>query len=49
MKIGFHRQAERYFDAVVGVVRVWERREGRFPNIKGDCEKGEHLRRLLSF
>jgi len=49
MKIGFHRQAERYFDAVVSVVRVWERREGRFPNIKGDCEKGEHLRRLLSF
>ncbi|KAH7383612.1 hypothetical protein BKA64DRAFT_163191 [Cadophora sp. MPI-SDFR-AT-0126] len=48
-KLGFQRTAESYYDAVRSILNVFERREGRFPPIPSDCEKGSHLKRLLSF
>lgn len=48
-KLGFQRTAETYYDAVRAIVEVWERRGGRFPPLKSDCEKGTHLKRLLTF
>ncbi|KAK2626116.1 hypothetical protein QTJ16_004378 [Diplocarpon rosae] len=48
-KLGFQRTAESYYDAVESILSVFERRHGRFPPIPSDCEKGSHLRRLLSF
>ncbi|KAI6713996.1 hypothetical protein JHW43_003426 [Diplocarpon mali] len=48
-KLGFQRTAESYYDAVESILSVFERRQGRFPPIPSDCEKGSHLRRLLSF
>ena len=48
-KLGFQRTAESYYDAVRSILTVFERREGRFPPIPSDCEKGSHLKRLLSF
>jgi hypothetical protein len=50
-KLGFQRTAEGYFDAVKEVADVFERRGGAGLGgvIKGDCEKGWHLRQILSF
>ncbi|KAL2067215.1 hypothetical protein VTL71DRAFT_1639 [Oculimacula yallundae] len=48
-KLGFQRTAESYYDAVRSILDVFERREGQFPPIPSDCEKGSHLKRLLSF
>lgn len=48
-KLGFQRTAESYFEAVKSMLGVFERRKGRFPPIPSDCEKGSHLKRLLSF
>jgi hypothetical protein len=48
-KLGFQRTAEAYFDAVTSILGVFEKREGRFPPIPSDCEKGSHLKRLLSY
>lgn len=48
-KLGFQRTAETYYDAVRAIVEVWERRKGKFPSLESDCEKGMHLKRLLSF
>lgn len=47
--LGFRRTAEIYYDAVKAIIQIFERREGRFPDIPSDCEKGSHLRLLLSF
>ncbi|KUJ20601.1 uncharacterized protein LY89DRAFT_578525 [Mollisia scopiformis] len=48
-KLGFQRTAEAYFDAVNSILAVFEKREGKFPPIPSDCEKGSHLKRVLSF
>lgn len=48
-KLGFQRTAETYYDAVLAILQVFEKRQGRFPPIPSDCEKGSHLKRLLSF
>lgn len=48
-KLGFQRTAETYFEAVKSILAVFEEREGRFPPIPSACEKGSHLKRLLSF
>jgi hypothetical protein len=52
-KLGFQRTAEGYFEAVKEVADVFERRGGvgevGAGGIKGDCEKGWHLKRILSF
>jgi len=48
-KLGFQRTATTYFDAVSSIIEVWERRGGKFPPLESDCEKGLHLKRLLSF
>lgn len=48
-KLGFQRTAETYYDAVQAILQVFEKRQGRFPPIPSDCEKGGHLKRLLSF
>ena len=48
-KLGFQRTAETYYDTVMMIVDVWERKGGRFPPMKSDCEKGDHLKRLLSY
>jgi hypothetical protein len=47
-KLGFQKTAEAYFDAVEALLRIFERRNGSFPPIPSDCEKGGHLKRLLS-
>ncbi|RDW71876.1 hypothetical protein BP5796_07910 [Coleophoma crateriformis] len=47
--LGFQRTAEIYYDAVKAIIQIFERREGNFPYIPSDCEKGSHLRLLLSF
>ncbi|KAH6678565.1 hypothetical protein B0J14DRAFT_473994 [Halenospora varia] len=48
-RLGFQRTAETYFDAVKSVIEVFEKRKGIFPPIPSDCEKGTHLKHLLSF
>jgi hypothetical protein len=48
-KLGFQRTAESYYDAVLAILQVFEKKQGRFPPIPSDCEKGSHLKRLLSF
>jgi hypothetical protein len=48
-KLGFQRTAQTYYDAVKQIVAVFEKKQGRFPPIESDCEKGSHLKRLLSF
>ncbi len=48
-KLGFQRTAETYSDAVQCLLTIFEKREGIFPPLMGDCEKGNHLKRLLSF
>ncbi|RDL41750.1 Zn2 DNA-binding protein [Venustampulla echinocandica] len=48
-KLGFQRTAETYFDAVNSILDMFERRNGKFPPLPSDCEKGTHLKRLLSF
>lgn len=48
-KLGYQQTAESYFDAVKAILDVFEKLGGRFPPIPSDCEKGEHLKRLLSF
>lgn len=48
-KLGFQRTAETYFDAVKAIVDAFEKRDGKFPPIPSDCEKGTHLKRLLTF
>jgi hypothetical protein len=48
-KLGFERTAETYFDAVKAIVEAFEKRNGKFPPIPSDCEKGTHLKRLLMF
>jgi hypothetical protein len=47
-KLGFQRTAEGYFEAVKEVVESFERRGG-LEGIESDCEKGMHLRKILSF
>lgn len=47
--LGYQRTAETYFDAVKAIVDVFEKNDGKFPPIPSDCEKGTHLKRLLSF
>ena len=48
-KLGFQRTAETYYDTVTMIVDVWERKGGRFPPMQSDCDKGDHLKRLLSY
>ena len=48
-KLGFQRTAETYYDAVLAIVQVFEKKQGKFPPIPSDCENGTHLKRLLSF
>ena len=48
-KLGFQRMAETYYDAVKAIVVVFEKNQGIFPPIPSDCEKGKHLKRLLSY
>ncbi|KAE9377306.1 hypothetical protein N431DRAFT_369075 [Stipitochalara longipes BDJ] len=50
-KLGFQRTAEGYFEAVKEVAEGFEKRSaaGAGGGIKGDCEKGLHLRHILSF
>jgi len=48
-ELGFQRTAETYYDALQAIVQAFEKKEGRFPPIPSDCEKGSHLKRLLSF
>ena len=48
-KLGFQSTAETYYDAVNAIINVFEKMGGRFPPIPSDCEKGMHLKRLLSF
>jgi hypothetical protein len=48
-KLGFQRAAEGYFEAVREVADGFEKRGGGIGGIKSDCEKGMHLRKILSF
>jgi hypothetical protein len=51
-KLGFQRTAEGYFETVKEVAEAFEKRGGGMGGgwgIKGDCEKGLHLKRVLSF
>jgi hypothetical protein len=47
-KLGFQTTSETYYDAVNAIVGVFEKRDGKFPPFPSDCEKGSHLKRLLS-
>jgi hypothetical protein len=47
-KLGFQRTAETYYDAVAGIMEVFERMDGRIPICPSDCEKGAHLKRLFT-
>jgi hypothetical protein len=47
-KLGFQRSAQSYCDTVGALLNVLERNGGRIEGIRGDCEKGDHLRILLS-
>lgn len=54
-ELGFQRTAETYFDAVREVAEVFEKISaggGKWDKVmsglKGDCEKGTHLKRILS-
>jgi hypothetical protein len=47
-KLGYQRTGETYFDAVASILETFEKRGGKFPPIPSDCEKGSHLRRLLT-
>lgn len=47
--LGFERTAETYYNAVRSILRIFESREGKFPPIPSDCEKGVHLTKLLNF
>jgi hypothetical protein len=48
-KLGFPRSAEAYYEAVVAILDLWDRKGGVFPGLRwrGDGEKGEHLRTLF--
>jgi hypothetical protein len=51
-KLGYQRTAETYFDAVREVAKVFEKKGGSAGGIgpvPSDCEKGSHLKRILSF
>jgi hypothetical protein len=55
-KLGFQRTAETYFDAVREVVEIFEKKGGYrgangggIGSVSSDCEKGSHLKRILSF
>ncbi|KAH8774235.1 hypothetical protein BGZ57DRAFT_386785 [Hyaloscypha finlandica] len=48
-KLGFQRTAEGYFETVKEVAEAFEKRVGGGGAIKGDCEKGWHLKQVLSF
>jgi hypothetical protein len=50
-KLGFQRTAETYFDAVREVAEVFEKKGGSgvVGVVPSDCEKGSHLKRILSF
>jgi hypothetical protein len=48
-KLGFQRTAETYYDAVGSILEMFEKKRGKFPPIPSDCEKGSHLKRLLTF
>jgi hypothetical protein len=48
-KLGFQRTAETYYDAVMAVMGVFERMDGKVPVCPSDCEKGAHLKWLLTF
>lgn len=47
-KLGFQKTAAAYFDAVEALLKIFEKRNGRFPPIPSDCEKGAHLKTVLS-
>lgn len=47
--LGFERTAETYYTAVQSILDIFESRDGKFPPIPSDCEKGAHMKRLLSF
>ena len=47
-KLGFQRSAQSYCDTVGALLNVLERTGGKIDGIKGDCERGNHLRTLLS-
>jgi hypothetical protein len=47
-QMGFQRTAETYYDAVLALIRVFVENVGRLPSIPSDCEKGSHLKRVLS-
>ncbi|QSZ35309.1 hypothetical protein DSL72_008178 [Monilinia vaccinii-corymbosi] len=47
--LGFERTAETYYNAAQSLLRIFESREGKFPPIPSNCEKGVHLTRLLNF
>ncbi|ESZ95330.1 hypothetical protein SBOR_4264 [Sclerotinia borealis F-4128] len=49
MNLGFERTAETYYFAVISILRIFESKDGKFPAIPSDCDKGAHLQRLLSF
>lgn len=49
-KLGFQRTAEGYFEAVKEVAEGFEKSGGGVgagARVKGDCEKGLHLRQIL--
>ncbi|THV48423.1 hypothetical protein BGAL_0249g00080 [Botrytis galanthina] len=48
-RLGFERTAETYYTAVRSILEVFESRNGKFPPFPSDCEKGAHMKRLLSF
>ncbi|KAK6613845.1 hypothetical protein H4I96_00166 [Botrytis cinerea] len=48
-RLGFERTAETYYSAVRSILEVFESRNGKFPPFPSDCEKGAHMKRLLSF
>jgi hypothetical protein len=47
-KLGFQRTAQTYYEALGALLNVFERTGGRIEAMKGDCERGSHLRKLLS-
>ncbi|KAF8867283.1 hypothetical protein BDZ45DRAFT_638740 [Acephala macrosclerotiorum] len=48
-KLGYQRTAEAYYDTVKSILGAFEKRNGKFPPIPSDCERGVHLKKLLSF
>ena len=49
-KLGYQRTACTYYDAVMQIIGVFERLEGRIPSLvmESDCKNRNHLKRVLS-